>query len=226
MNLSELSTDTFGHHAYCLIGQRETTRAELFAALEKRCGVRTTGNPDFLYEAFELFGVADAARIKALQANAPVSARRIFIIAANALTAEAQNKLLKMLEEPSERTHFFILIPHKGRLRATVHSRTEILETEKRAVFGGAGEKMADRFLKANAAERLAALLPLIEQEEGGTEAAIEFLNALERVLHKKGGREILMFLEELALMRRYLEGRSPSRKMILEHIALTVPKK
>lgn len=226
MKLDDLTAKTFLHHAYCVVGERETVRRALFGALEKNCGVPTTGNPDFWYASFETFSVNDAANVKALQSNASLSARRVFVIAAHRILHEAQNKLLKILEEPTGRTHFFLIVPHSGRLLATVRSRLEFLEADQ---TGGQPTSHAsgEAFLKAPIAGRLGTIQPLIDAEEGGREAAIDLLNEIEYALYlnKNKRSHAAVFLEDLATMRRYLEGRSPSRKMILEHIALTAPR-
>ena len=55
---------------------------------------------------------------------------KIIVLAAKRFTPIAQNKLLKILEEPPPKAHFVLLIPSKSGLLATIRSRLVIENRE------------------------------------------------------------------------------------------------
>jgi DNA polymerase III delta prime subunit len=146
------------HHAYCLIGD-DSTRAELLSILEKKQKIKTHGNPDFFNRVYETFTIDDARGIKSLAETKPVTVsddsykhandnnaglpadrhgKKIFVLTMNGITVEAQNAMLKLLEEPPEYTHFFLIIPSVHLLLPTVKSRLSIID-----VKGLGGERVS-----------------------------------------------------------------------------------
>ena len=70
----------------------------------------------------------------------------------------------------------------------------------------------------------------MLKDDEGARERVREFLNALERVLYEKMQKskpspEVRQGLEDIARCRSYASDRSPSLKMLLEHLALSLPR-
>ncbi len=78
------------------------------------------------------FGIGDAREIqkKALLAPIKSPARGFAIIAVTGITIEAQNALLKALEEPHEQTLIIIGVTNKEILLPTILSRCKIIELE------------------------------------------------------------------------------------------------
>ena len=126
-----------------------------------------------------------------------------------------------MLEEPQQGTTFVLLVPH-GVLIPTIKSRMlqypEILEAEE-------GTSDAKKFLKLSGKERSDFVTKLLKDDEGQKERARDFVNALEAEVYKKikdpKAREVL---QDIARVRDYLRDRSPSLKMLLEHLAVALP--
>jgi DNA polymerase-3 subunit delta' len=58
---------------------------------------------------------------------------RVIVLCARRFRIEAQNKLLKILEEPPNGNHFVLITPSKAGLLPTVRSRLPILRQEKTA---------------------------------------------------------------------------------------------
>ena len=56
---------------------------------------------------------------------------KIIVLTANRFTPIAQNKLLKVLEEPPLKTYFILVTPLKSGLLPTIRSRLPIMEKEK-----------------------------------------------------------------------------------------------
>jgi DNA polymerase III delta prime subunit len=209
------------HHAYLVEGDKKEVFTGLCGILENELCFPTKGNPDFWCGEFDTFGIDDGRMIKELQTRrSVVHNRKIFILSANFFTTEAQNSLLKVFEEPTEDTHFFIIIRNIEILLPTLRSRMLILPR----LSLGKNQKLiiVEEFLKSCKAKRLSLLKEIIEEKDKFT--AISFLNELEEWLYKQFGSKASKSLEEIIKGKKYLNGRAPSTKMILEHIALVVP--
>ncbi len=226
------------HHAYCLEGRRENILKELLEFLEDVLKFSPKGNPDFYYGDFDTLGIDEGRTINEMQSRRAVSsARRIFIIAANFITKEAQNSLLKMFEEPSGGAVFFLIISSASILLPTLRSRMVIMNFNRIAESSKANqsEKLdsnlfdAEKFIKDGIARRLARVKDIadkIASEEISRSVAIDFLNNIERKLADKIGtdgikKEDIFIFNEIDKCRNYAGDRSPSVKMLLEHIAL-----
>ncbi len=219
---------SLSHHAYGLVGTTET-RDELISILEKKHKITVQGNPDFYIRKYETLTIDDAREIKSLHSNRPVSdSKKIFVLTMNGITIEAQNALLKLLEEPAEYAHFFLVIPSAHLLLPTVKSRLSLIQ--------GSGSpqetdadliKEAEAFVKANQTKRLdivKALVDAISKEKKTKQDAIDFLNAVQEVIYKdKGAKEAKSVLEAIEVARNYLNDRAPSVKMLLEYVALSI---
>src|SRR3989344_512465 len=104
------------HHAYLIEGAREEIVPEILTFIES-LGIQTSGNPDFLHISTDSFKIEDARNLKTYGAEKSFSGgKKIFIISTNNLLLEAQNTLLKMFEEPTEDTHFFLVVPERNAL--------------------------------------------------------------------------------------------------------------
>ena len=123
---------SLSHHAYCIVGAEEA-RAELISILEKKHKIPARGNPDFFDRAYDSFGIDDARAVKSQAETRPVhgSGKKIFILTMSAITSEAQNALLKLLEEPPEYAHIFLVLPSAHLLLPTVKSRLSMLDVGK-----------------------------------------------------------------------------------------------
>ena len=71
--------------------------------------------------------VRELQHVAMLKLPADASRRIIIVRQAHTLTAEAQNALLKLLEEPPRNTHFILLAESEQQLLATIRSRAQTL---------------------------------------------------------------------------------------------------
>jgi DNA polymerase III delta prime subunit len=141
------------------------------------------------------------------------------VIEADFITEEAQNALLKVFEEPTPGTHFFILSP-QDILLPTLRSRmvVEICESEQ--------NKRVKSILNLELGERLEAVKEITEaisDEEKTKQDAITFLNQIETELYKQGvekNHKSLLVCEEA---RASLYDRGAPVKMILENLVLSI---
>ena len=84
----------------------------------------------FLFEN-EVFGVDDARRLSTLVSRKAFGARKVFFVTPERLTLEAQNALLKTLEEPTPDTHILITLRERELLIPTLLSRMQVVEVGK-----------------------------------------------------------------------------------------------
>ncbi|MDO8604417.1 MAG: hypothetical protein Q7K40_03410 [bacterium] len=228
------------HHAHVIEGAHDTLLPLLVSALEKNLGIESKGNPDFAVKFFESLGVDEARELKVSQTRASFAdARKIFIIGANSFTHEAQNALLKTFEEPTEGTHFFIILPRAEMLLPTLRSRVlvvsgaiESTDDTKALALQDFSEKnlggQAEKFLNASLEDRFAIAKKLAEKKVGETidrEVFRSLLDNIERILYSRtvGMRDdaTANIFREVFQAKTYLADRGSSPKMLLEHLAM-----
>ncbi|MEN9912867.1 MAG: hypothetical protein RLY66_275 [Candidatus Parcubacteria bacterium] len=230
MDLNNLS-----HHAYLLIGS-DPHRLTLISILEKDHDISAQANPDFFDRSYQNLTIDDARELKSLHSTRPISisGKKIFIIMTNAATVEAQNALLKLLEEPAEYAHFFLIVPSAHILLPTIKSRMKEVQVEgskgrkvERSTGDSENLEEAQKFLKISSAKRLEVVKKLMEditKEKKTKQDAIDFLNAIQAVVYEeKGIKEGQKSLEAIEVARKYIYDRAPSVKMLLEYVALNV---
>ena len=93
----------------------------------------------------------------------------------------------------------------------------------------GLFEQQISTFLKANYKSRSTFITALLKDEEGAKERVRALLAGLEILLYaqlqkSQGKKEYREALEDIAKVRSYVADRSPSLKMLLEHLAATLP--
>ncbi len=221
------------HHAYLITGRSEGLEEVLAEVL----GISGPGHPDLARYGLELLTVDEVRRIREDQARKPLAANRlVLIIEAPRMTSEAQNALLKVLEEPAESAVFFIVVPRLDGLLPTLLSRVRVLSGQGGLEYSGV-ETAA--FLAAEAPVRLQLLSPLISPPQAEPEAAQKkrrgaelFLDELEIRLAASGRRtdqalttETAEALSELLTLKEHLREPGGSVKLILEYLALRLPR-
>ena len=193
--------------------------SQLLERLEAE-GLKTRGNPDLFARTYRQFVIDDARELRDRASSRGIAGgKRIFIIATPSMTSEAQNALLKTLEEPPADALFFFVVPSPHTLLPTLRSRAHMLSLERPEK-----EEMVDtkEFLAALPAKRLDMLKPLLEKdadEKRDLGAMLAFLAALERRLeHNPEG------LTSVYRARKYIGDRGALVRPLLEQVALLVP--
>jgi hypothetical protein len=206
-----------------LIRGNESGIEALVAGFE-RAGFTIAGNPDAYVRAHGNFGIEEARELRDRAATRSFGdAKRIFIVAASAMTSEAQNALLKTLEEPSDAI-FFFLVPAPESLLPTLRSRAQHMELPASPQQGSVDAK---EFLAAGPAARLELLKPLLEKGDDDKRdlgAIITFLSSVERMLDSRARDGGVSGLEAVYRARRYLSDKGSLVKPLLEQVALLVP--
>jgi len=213
------------HHAYVyegLLAEFETLTADV----RERLGFGESADPDVHLIKVERFGIGEARELRGSAAFKSVKGRALFVIGVSSMTTEAQQALLKLFEEPQEGAVFVLLVP-QGTLIATLRSRfipyprisTSDVEIRHRM------SKFVKRFLALSLNDRSKEVADILKKEEGQKENVRELLLGLEEGLrpHLKK-QEVRRALEDVVKIRSYVNDRSASLKMLLEHLALSLP--
>ncbi len=216
---------TLQHHGYVLQGDREVALSEIRRIVKKELSLET-GDPDYLELSFETVGVEDSRKISDLQERMPLGEYRVFIVSFSFMTREAQNVLLKTLEEPTASTFLFFIVPASDMLLPTLRSRLIIGRLSSDSFVT---RKEARDFLESSIDERLAYVSQFSEKEnESRKSEFLSFVGELERELHdhliQKPNAEKAAALHELLQFKKYLFYQAPSLKMIGEYLALRLP--
>ncbi len=219
------------HQSYGIRGTAKEVLPELLRMLGGLPGNIGT-NPDHHHKKFETLTIDDAREIKEIHAGRPFSADipRVFIIEFHGITREAQNALLKVLEEPAPNNFFFLIMPSFDILLPTLRSRLHSLDFDE----DEKAQKKADSFLTLSVKEKVAkadAIAQSISDEAEAKHVAMEFVAAIELELYEAYSKENspqkkALFAEKFEIIskaRTYLNDRAPSIKMLLEYVALGV---
>lgn len=180
-------------------------------------------HPDFHHQKIESLGIKDSQDLKNKSSVTPLLGdKKVFIVESSSLTMEASNALLKLFEDPPGKTYFFIISPSADIIIPTLRSRLSIIEFR-----GEAGDdNFCSDFLTALPNKRM----NMIKKMEKDKEAAMEFLNGLEKTIAASPASVLAAdsrrrALEQVGQSREFILIRSPNVKMILEYLALTLPK-
>jgi DNA polymerase III delta prime subunit len=220
-----------------LVRGDESSLPELYKLLELE-GVQVLGNPDVYTRVYAHFGIDEARELSARAFGKSIaSKRRVFIAAIGAITHEAQNALLKTLEEPPADSQFFLLVASPEMLLPTLRSRAQMLSLQN--VSASVSTVDVRSFLKAKPRERIEMLKPLLEKNDDDTRdiaGVITFLSSVERMLDA-GSRERFdeahrkeleaarrAGIEAVYRARKYAGDKGSLLKPLLEQVALLVP--
>lgn len=204
-------------HAYILIGPIETNQKELNDFWQKTID-SFSSYPDKVELHFDSLGVDESRLLKTSQINRSLSGgRRFFVISFYDITIPAQNALLKVLEEPSSQTIFFILTTTIEKLLPTVISRCQVitqlpLETISPQI------KLADQFICSGPKQRLDLIEKYFNSKEIDNRIKWHnFLNILETKIK-------LSAIEKIWQNRRWLQRSGYPLNFITNHLAISLP--
>jgi hypothetical protein len=209
--------------AYLVRGGEEALDA-LVTRLEKE-KVTARGSVDLFERTYRAFGVGDAEELRnRARTKPPVGAHRVFALFVPSITTEAQNALLKTLEEPAANALFFLVTPSPETLLPTIRSRVQMLDVAANEV-GGIID--ADVFLAASPEKRLMMLKPLYDHEDEGRDVGsiVAFLFTLERRFAAGNVQKSREGIHAIYRARKYASDKGSLLKSLLEQVALLAPK-
>lgn len=216
------------HHAYLIEGSKEDIVPEILAFCES-IKVKTSGNPDFYHATIDSFKIDEAFEVRAMSTDKGISSsKKIFLLAVNSLTLDAQNVLLKMFEEPIENTHFFLVTPDINSLLKTLISRFYVIKVP---IESGNAEKFINMPLLSRI-NFIKELLAEPEEEDlildSARTKALKFLNALESTLYRNSMSKMpleVSYFDHIFKVRQTLRMPGSATKTLLESLALVIPR-
>jgi DNA polymerase III delta prime subunit len=208
-----------------LVSGTAETVGQVLKILE-RSGVSLKKNPDLYTRIYMHFGADEARELRTRASMRAIGDRRVFIVVAASMTIEAQNILLKTIEEPSGDALFIFIVPSPEALLPTVRSRAQILKVEDNSIHEEAG---ARKFLSGDTVVRLELLKPLLEKGDDDRRdigSLITLLSSLERIVgNVKDAQVKRSGLRSIYLARKYITDKGALAKTLLEQVALIVPR-
>lgn len=220
------------YHSYVIEGDPAILPFDLLKFLESKNYVEKQ-NPDTFIQIYDSFTVEDSKRIKQWHSEKGISlGKHICIIGTKFINHDAERTLLKIIEEPSTNSHFFIIVPNSQILLDTIISRVHVIKTIEEQ--NELNQKNTKDFITSSKVKRIDMIAKMIDTHEddvgsGGIRySAIKFINGLENIIYEKwksdkNNKELQFSLEELSKAREYLSLPGSSVKMVLEHIALVI---
>lgn len=218
------------HHAYFIFGGFGLW-PKLKEAIADIISAPAENHPDVSFEEISRFGIKHSVRLRAQQQTGPILAsRRFFTFQIETMTLEAQNALLKTLEEPAKTSCFFFLFPRRIAVLPTLCSRAAVIDLALAVEKGSPEATETKNFLGLSAEKRLAWVEKLLVNKELASqhEQAGLFLDQVEREIYEKqlftGGGEWSSFGEQIDRLRKDLASQASLPRLVLEHFALTIP--
>lgn len=205
------------HHARLYIGQSLHT-----VGLPSEVGIQGTDVDHIIVDTLTI-GVVRAVIDTAHQTplERPV---RDFVLLAKRCTHEAQNALLKVLEEPPATARFHLVVPSESVLLPTVLSRLQLAPAE-----GGQGSKgevdvRASEFIQATYAGRLELVQALAKKKETERMRSL-VVETVAHILHTDTAERPSAGAQSgMNSVVMYAQQPGASLKMLLEYLALLVP--
>ena len=224
------------YHSYIVEGEPASTSLSLCEFLKDKEG----NEIEILCQNYDSFAIDDSELIKEWHSQKSIDGnKRMCIIGAKFINHDAERTLLKIIEEPREHTHFFIIIPNSLLLLDTIRSRAHVVKPFEN-INRNLIEKEAKEFLKLELKDKFEIIEKLVkahkdeDTDSGGLRHhAIGLLNEIEKVVYEKWqktknlevglpeNKEMIKILEEIGEKRSYLNTPGAGVKMILEHIAI-----
>lgn len=212
------------HHAYVITSASlAKAKTEIEKFVVEKMKIPFQGNPDVFVGEYGSIGIEDLQDAISMHQRVPIGPKKVIVILGNGISMQAQNSILKMIEEPTANTHFFIAFPTVSMLLPTVLSRVHVIDI-------GGGEESHDprvkKFLSSSVSLRLDMVKEMIadlDKERVTKEDIFQFVSAVLESAHSKD--KSADNLSVIARASDYLRDPSSSIKMILEYISLRIKK-
>ncbi len=194
----------------------EIIKTEVSKTLTSHIGSGNTNHPDVLYFSSESkLGISEARKIKEHFSLKPYSAKSRVVVLENAsvLTAEAQNALLKTLEELPEEALLLLGANSDSHFLPTVLSRCLVVKLQGTSDKAQGYEKDIERLETASIAERFEFIEKLKDKEN--------FLKSLIGYFHQK---RKMAYLKEILQAEEWAK-QNVNIRAILEYLMLVMSK-
>lgn len=214
-NLQQFTNLPFLHHAYG-IESAHSIAADIEMVIPRS---------EFSYvvhKHYDSLKIADARQIKSLQSEKTEKAS-LFILEFTLINREAQNTLLKVLEEPTANTYFILVFPNRKMLLPTLQSRLQFINYQSKVEKHTESVIDVADFVESTLQSRFDVIKKLTDKKSDTPlkkSDCMRFLNTLEEYLHE---HKQLKNLHVVFKARQYLSANGASVKMILEMLAIEI---
>ncbi len=218
------------HHAYLIRG-RPCCFNEVKNDIEAVFGICLKGNPNVFSKEFSKISADDAREIVKFSdiSVLGVDTVKIILVYFDMITVEAQNILLKTLEEPGDRTYIFAVTPNMDTLLPTVLSRCVSVEFQTYKQGNKHHEDVASEFVNASIKDRIK-IIDKINREKDGAKKKARFLEILDDVeTHlrcnnlKESAEMRTLKIKSVLNAKRYMHSKGAMSKMLMESVALVI---
>ena len=211
-------------HAYVVTGSAAEGAAHVISVLKER-QISISGNLDALVLRYKDMAVDDVRdTIIPFASLKSLSGAKYCIVSFDTANGNAQNALLKIVEEAPGDTHFFFCVDLLGSILPTLRSRCIVLS------LVGVREQMSDtddatEFLEETFAKRLArveSMAASVSKTQDRTAVRV-FVRSLLSVAHARSYPSSA--LRDLLDADRFMRLSGSSPKAILGHLAVSLPR-
>jgi DNA polymerase III delta prime subunit len=250
--LSHLKKESM-HHAFVIEGDTLQTRPILFDFLKKEFGMDTGHNDLVLLDRGD-FGIENVQEIVDVNSRKPTAGiYKVIVVGLHSISHQAQNAILKTLEEPRPGTFIFILTNTSAIFLPTILSRVQVVRstgaeivnsssTSKKETLDNSRQSKKDikrteilnaqLFLQKPQSARLAQvkeILDLKSDEEIGDAEIFKFVQEIEKLsvgFAQKNNdiKTITLIAQIFTKVEDYMRDTSSSKKLLLEYMALRIP--
>ncbi len=212
------------HHLYLIEGDLDLSTEILFDFFDKNHGMQK-GSSHFFQKNYEKFLVDDARGLKELSSRKNSSGnKQVFILSINSTSDEAQNAMLKSLEEPVSGTYYFLIFPTLAHVLDTIKSRSYILDASH---LSKGDEKLAHKIISANFAKRQEMIKEFAKLHENGEIGRDHILKLLKAIIeHLKDEKGNLRTIERLTEINSIAQRSDVGLKAVYEAILYLTPYK
>lgn len=223
MKVSELARIQSLSHAYAVTGNAGVAASEVLAMLETK-GVKTVGNQDIIVLSFTEFSVENAREVSSYSFLKAIGEKKYIILTWSRATTQAQNALLKVVEEAPGGSIFFLCIDLIGFLIPTLRSR--VIEVSVHAP-AEVSEQSAEavEFLKSSFEERLKMVEKMVAYISKTQDRARLRLFVKELLVQIHEQRPSPQTLRDLLDAEKYVRQQGVSAKVVLGHLAVSLPR-
>lgn len=188
------------HHAYLYVGHD----VRILPTAIQQTGV------DVEHRIVASWGIEESRQLAEAAAQRPVAShKRVFVIITGAMTVEAQNALLKLLEDPPPTAVFYLVVPYPEMLLETVRSRMVLVAPAHQAETGTEWSTLRAKPL----AGQLAEVAERAKQKDIGWQRAV----LAQLVTDDAVSAPVRLTIE------RYRQQPGTSRKMLIEAALLSL---
>lgn len=218
--MNNISWDNL-YHAYAIEGPRSAILESLEDKLREELGVDLQA-PHWRQEV-DQFSIQEARNIHRHHQRRLPTSPFIYLLAWEEVTKQAQNALLKVIEEPQVGAHFFLVVPRLSDLLPTIISRVQTVSWRRVSSTGNTGSKLANSFLDGSYQDRLKIINQIIGNEADSSIG--QFLDQLQ-ILSREEIVSSETSQKTLSQAQQWVGQAGVTPKYILETLALSLPQK